>query len=90
MAKFYVESGSFRGIVDSENAATAAVWVIHRVMQPPRIQGSSDDQGLFRLRDDIGVSEKGFGRRDAKRITTRDAFQQWAELVRAAQGETAR
>ncbi len=77
MAKFYVESGSFRGIVDSDNAETAAVWVIHRVMQPPRSQEQSDADGLFRLQDDIRVSERGFGRSKAKRIETRDAFSNW-------------
>jgi hypothetical protein len=84
MAKFYVESGSFRGIVDSDNAETAAVWAIHRVMQPPRSQEPKDADGLFRLQDDIRVSEKGFGRYEARRIETRDAFLNWARLVKDA------
>ncbi|MBU6238533.1 MAG: hypothetical protein KGQ51_11940 [Planctomycetes bacterium] len=82
MAKFYVESGSFRGVVDSGNAETAAVWAIHRVMQPPRSQQQTHADGLFRLQDDIRVSEKGFGRSEAKRIETRDAFSNWARLVK--------
>jgi hypothetical protein len=84
MAKFYVESGSFRGIVDSDNAETAAVWVIHRVMQPSKSQSQNHADGLFRLQDDIKVNEKGFGRAEAKRIETRDAFLNWARLVKDA------
>ena len=84
MAKFYVESGSFRGIVDSDNAETAAVWVIHRVMQPSKSESQPHADGLFRLQDDIRVSEKGFGRTEAKRIETRDAFLNWARLVKDA------
>lgn len=84
MAKFYVESGSFRGIVDSPDAETAAVWVIHRVMKPRQPQRDHFDEGLFRLQDDIEISERGFGRRDASRIATRDAFSRWAQLVHNA------
>lgn len=35
MAKYYVESGSFQGIVDVADAEMAAVWAIHRVMIKP-------------------------------------------------------
>ncbi len=85
MAKFYVESGSFRGIVDTADAETAAVWVIHRVMKPKQTPHANTDEGLFRLQDEISISERGFGRRDAARILTRDAFSNWAQLVRNAE-----
>jgi hypothetical protein len=80
MAKYYVESGSFRGIVASKNAETAAVWAIQRVMAPQSSLDNREDEGLFRLQDEIGVSERGFGRRDATRILTRDAFLHWAQM----------
>jgi hypothetical protein len=94
MAKFYVQSGLFQGVVDSYDAECAAVWAIHRVMacEPTNARrlelGSSQDAnessaeiGLFRLGDEIGVSERGFGRRDAQRIPTKDAFLKWVQLV---------
>lgn len=33
MAKFYVQSGKFQGIVDSHNAETAAQWAVHQAMR---------------------------------------------------------
>lgn len=32
MAKFYVQSGTVRSIIDSEDAERAALWVVHRAM----------------------------------------------------------
>jgi hypothetical protein len=94
MAKFYVQSGSFQGVVDSYDAECAAVWAIHRVMacEPTTTRRREADSslaanepsaeiGLFRLGDEIGISERGFGRRDAQRIPTKDAFLKWVQLV---------
>lgn len=97
MAKYYVESGSFRGIVDVADAEMAAVWAIHRVMIAPansehrnRSTSCEDDSseidpdlGLFRLADEIATSERGFGGLDSKRIATSHAFTRWAQLVYA-------
>lgn len=33
MAKFYVQSGSFRTVVAAQNASKAALWGVHQVMQ---------------------------------------------------------
>ncbi|MCU0706937.1 MAG: hypothetical protein MUF23_01455 [Pirellula sp.] len=91
MPKFYVESGSFRGIVDSFDAETAAVWAVHRVMEPSRIkldvtedmERDASEIGLFRLEDDIRISERGHGRKDAISIPTHHAFARWAQLILA-------
>jgi hypothetical protein len=91
MPKFYVESGSFLGIVDSFDAETAAVWAVHRVMDPYRIgrevHAATDCEageiGLFRLEDDIRISEQGHGRQDAIPIPTHHAFARWAQLIHA-------
>jgi len=126
MAKFYVQSGSFRGIVDSYDAESAAVWAIHRVMDhaptnahsakrpssplPPATPNTSDastpfdplidpvfdvasdvenelrqqaDVGLFRLGDSIGISERGFNRKDRTKIPTKEAFLKWIQLMHA-------
>ena len=112
MAKFYVQSGSFRGIVDSYDEESAAVWAIHRVMDhsstkplsskdtttsfdpliDPVFDGTSDvenelreqaDVGLFRLGDSIGISERGFNRKDRTKIPTKEAFLKWIQLMHA-------
>lgn len=87
MAKYYVESGSFQGIVDVADAETAAVWAIHRVMNAPAPACEDDapqaDLGLFRLADEIAMSERGFGGSDSQRIATSHAFTRWAQLVYA-------
>lgn len=36
MPKFYVQSGSFRGIVERENADLAALWAVETVMRSPK------------------------------------------------------
>jgi hypothetical protein len=90
MAKFYVQSGSFRGIVDSYDAECAAVWAIHRVMacdspsprsRDTQLNPESSEIGLFRLGDEIGISERGFGRRDRDRVATSHAFLKWVQLM---------
>ena len=111
MAKFYVQSGSFRGIVDSYDEESAAVWAIHRVMDhsstkplsnkqtksslPPSAPKTPDttdvenelreqaDVGLFRLGDSIGISERGFNRKDRTKIPTKEAFLKWIQLMHA-------
>ncbi|MFO0013030.1 MAG: hypothetical protein ACK553_09820 [Planctomycetota bacterium] len=102
MAKFYVDSGSFRGIVDAADAEMAAVWAIHRVMTTspsrphsqttvpqttvPQTNNTDEaDQGLFRLADEIRISERGFGRTDAQKTPTSHAVERWAQLVCAAE-----
>lgn len=101
MAKFYVQSGSFRGIVDSYDAECAAVWAVHNVMssepsrspsarngqphlfddEPIAAPAESADIGLFRLGDEIGISERGFRRKDRVRIPTKHAFLRWIQLM---------
>lgn len=91
MPKFYVESGAFRGIVDSCDAETASVWAIHRVMNPPRVELEKAEEtepftaeiGLFRLEDSIRISERGFGRKDAIQVPTHHAVLRWAQLIHA-------
>ena len=91
MAKFYVQSGSIRGIVDCYDSECAAVWIVNRVMN--QIEPISDeavyhgdedtDVGMFALDDTIQISEQGFDRDDSEVIDTHMAFVQWHQLKRA-------
>ena len=91
MAKFYVLSGSIRGIVDCYDSECAAVWMVNRAMEPigpicdQDIDGGDEDAdvGMFALDDTIQISEQGFGRDDCEIIDTHMAFLQWHQLKRA-------
>ena len=91
MAKFYVQSGSIRGVVDCYDSECAAVWIVNRVME--QVAPTSDealynedenaDVGMFALDDSIRVSEQGFDRDDCEVIDTHMAFVHWHQLKRA-------
>jgi hypothetical protein len=90
MAKFYVQSGSIRGIVDCYDSECAAVWVVNRVMtRIVPVQDEYDDSndqsdvGMFALDDEISISERGFDRDDSELIDTHLAFIQWHQMKRA-------
>ena len=50
MAKYYVQSGAMRGIVDCYDSECAAVWVVNRVMNQIPIL-SEDDMYLEEVRN---------------------------------------
>jgi hypothetical protein len=86
MPKYYVQSGSFRGVVIRRNAKEAARWAVKFVMNEPQVFGHPEpaiDVGLFRLGNFIGVSERGFSRKDRERVPTSQAVLEWMIASRA-------
>ena len=97
MAKFYVQSGSIRGIVDCYDSECAAVWVVNRVMEQiapindkailhgEALRDGDDggDVGMFALDDSILISEQGFDRVDCEVMDSHMAFVHWHQLKRA-------
>ncbi|MCA9154677.1 MAG: hypothetical protein R3C99_21685 [Pirellulaceae bacterium] len=93
MAKFYVQSGTLREMVQADDARKAALWAVHRSMQ--QILPIYDDhampasekhqvaqlQGLFVLGDEIRLSELGFDRDDALEFETFDIVTEWNQLM---------
>lgn len=80
MPKYYVQSGSFRGVVIRRNAKEAARWAVEFVMNEPQVTGHhkpASDVGLFRLGNFIGVCERGFSRKDRERLPTSQAVLEW-------------
>jgi hypothetical protein len=77
MPKYYVQSGSFRGIVVREDAQSAALWAVESVMREPNSESEQLSEGLFRLADAIGVSQRGFDRKDRRKIRTSQAVLLW-------------
>lgn len=80
MPKYYVQSGSFRGIVARDNAQAAARWAVETVMKQCDLCDPNDmkkDVGLFRLGKSIVVSERGFSRGDRVCVPTSEAVLEW-------------
>lgn len=93
MAKFYVQSGTLRVIVDSEDVQRAALWAVHRVMQqiapiydnaslsPDQKEDCAICEGLLVLDDEIRIHEQGFDRQDATCVETFEAVMHWHQLM---------
>lgn len=88
MPKYYVQSGSFRGIVARQNAQAAARWAVESVMkQAKAIDLDSNDAqiGLFRLGKYIGVSQRGIDRKQRQKVATSDAVRDWMIAQQASE-----
>ncbi len=95
MAKFYVQSGTLRTVIDSPDVDRAALWAVHQAMQqivpidcetelgPDEKAQKLTGTGMIVLGDRIEISEVGFDRDDAVKIETFDAFHEWYCLVKA-------
>ncbi len=93
MAKFYIQSGTLKVVIDSEDMERATLWAVHRVMQqiapiyddqtltPDQKEDSAMIEGLLVLDTTIRISEQGFDRDDAVRMETFEAVMQWHQLM---------
>lgn len=96
MAKFYVQSGSVRAVVDSADLDRAALWAVNEVMDHTlQLDGQSatdeiEGQPAFDQRSEarflgatVMISEIGFDRDDASVVDTLEVFRHWYELFQA-------
>ncbi len=97
MAKYYVQSGTLRTIVQAESTQKAAVWAVHQVLgqvmqlesAPTAAIDAESQSAEFMDRSNrvavlgstVCVSEQGFDRRDAKSLETLTVVSQWNDLV---------
>ncbi len=85
MAKFYVQSGTFRRVVAAESCHKAALWAVHEVMQQvlPTEDGKASQpaETVFVLSARVRVDERGFDRSDARELSTMEIMGQWTEMV---------
>lgn len=93
MAKYYVQSGTMRVVVDAQDAQRAALWAVHKAMQ--QIMPIYDDavvspqaksdlaaaQGMFVLDGTLRLSEQGFDRDDAASMETFGVVTEWNQLM---------
>jgi hypothetical protein len=93
MAKYYVQSGTLRTIVQAESSRKAALWAVHQAMQQVLpIEDQSDETpetkslkvaegGVAVLSAKMAVSEQGFDRADAKSMSTIEVVSEWNQMV---------
>jgi hypothetical protein len=93
MAKFYVQSGSIRAIVDSVDSDRAALWAVNEVMDGTLslTEAAGDESETTTICKEpktgflgatIVVSEVGFDREDLV-LDTLQVFRHWYELFQA-------
>ncbi|MEX0794270.1 MAG: hypothetical protein WD045_14135 [Pirellulaceae bacterium] len=95
MAKYYVQSGTVNLVVDAADEQRAALWSVHRTMEPvmpSEDQCAQDDDvnwheveavGGMVLGDTIRLSERGFNAEDATELDTWQVVAEWSQLMNA-------
>ena len=92
MAKYYVQSGTMRTVVQAESSRKAALWAVHQAMQqvlpmdddPPvsvELKTESVSDGVAVLSQRLRISERGFDREDSTSMPTMGVVTEWNELV---------
>ncbi len=95
MAKYYVQSGCVKMVMDASDVTGAALWAAHAKLAELSFIYEGDEfteeeqidqvlmQALIELEPTISVSEKGFNRSDAVQLETYDIAMQWHQLAKA-------
>tara|TARA_R110002049_G_scaffold50370_2_gene142976 strand:+ start:37178 stop:37501 length:324 start_codon:yes stop_codon:yes gene_type:complete len=93
MAKYYVQSGTMRSVVEAESSRKAALWAVHKAMlqvlpieddgqQTPEMKSQHvTESGVSVLAGKVSVSERGFDRSDAASLPTLEVVTQWNQMV---------
>ncbi len=91
MAKFYVQSGTMRSVVQAESKRKAALWAVHQVMQqilpletddsPQATSEKVSYRGVAVLSGTVNVSERGFAGDDAASLPTMEVVAEWNQMV---------
>ncbi|QDV61204.1 hypothetical protein [Crateriforma conspicua] len=93
MDKFYVQSGSFRCVVQADDSRKAALWAVHQVMgqilpidgDEPTGSESADGNEASKpvavLGGRVKVSRRGYDRDDAGEMPTMDVVADWNQMV---------
>ncbi len=93
MAKFYVQCGLSRQLIQAEDADGAALWAVHQIIEQAIDLDSIDwmdedeinNMDLIRvmlaLDPQVLVSEIGFGRSEAGAFETPEIMTEWNQLI---------
>jgi hypothetical protein len=95
MAKYYIQSGTAKMVLDCEDSERASLWFIHRAMESvsPVYEDETLEENLkldsaiveslIDLGATIDISELGFDRDDAEKLETLDVIMYWHQLMMA-------
>lgn len=93
MAKFYVQSGTLRTVVQAESGRKAALWAVHKAMSqflptdddadvaPATKSEQVSARGAWVLAGKVTVSERGFDASDATNMVTLEVVAEWNQMV---------
>jgi hypothetical protein len=87
MAKFYVQSGSLKLVLQARDSRCAAIWAAHRALSRSLPFLCAEPEGYLELADftqlgpTIRVSQRGFDRDDARDYETLDIVGEWNQLL---------
>jgi hypothetical protein len=93
MAKYYVQCGLSRQLIQAEDARGAALWAVHQIIEQAidldSIDWLDEDQinnldlirVMLALDDQVLVSEIGFGRCESGAFETPDIMTEWNQLI---------
>ncbi len=93
MAKYYVQSGTLRTVVQAESSRKAALWAVHQAMQQvlPLEDQEGDTaesksekvagNGVAVLSGRLTISQCGFDRKDGTSLATLEVVAQWNQMV---------
>ncbi|MCA9139001.1 MAG: hypothetical protein KDB00_19650 [Planctomycetales bacterium] len=95
MAKYFVQSGTLRTIVQADSPRKAALWAVHQAMQQvlpvedPQAATvlskteTAAERGICVMDEIVRVSQLGFGAADTKTLSTMAAVREWNEMFSA-------
>ena len=87
MAKFYVQSGDLKMVLQARDSRSAAIWAAHQKLNVTMpFLGDAENQPTFEgqacgLAETIRVSQLGFDRRDSKVFDTLEIVSEWSRLL---------
>lgn len=93
MAKYYVQSGTMRTIIQAQSGRKAAIWAVHQAMQqvlpmddqvddtPESKSEKAGEAGIAVLSARVVVSERGFDRTDGTDFATLEVVNEWNQVV---------
>lgn len=102
MAKYYIQSGNIRTVINADDAEKAALWVVHQTLQqvvpvyedqeatPDAKAQLAAEQGVLILGKELRVSEIGFDRQDGNCLDTFELLANWHQLMIALERLCAR
>lgn len=95
MAKYYVQSGNLKMVMNSVDAQSAALWLVHKAMKDvlPAYDDLllTDDErfeiaivhGLMQLDNTVAVDERGFDRQAQENLDVYQLIESWHALMSA-------